>query len=250
MTWWDHKTGSIWSQPWGAAIFGKLRGESQDLIPAEVTNWQSWHEAHPATTVVVEERDIDINLGKPTPQDNFVIGISLGEDAVGDESHFDRVARAPQGRVAVRFDVNRRRCLPDVHRERDLGGRAAVVGVAVLVGFVSILVAAPLAFSGDVQVAGIVMYMLSTMLLAVVFVSIAVSVSAFAESTFGAAVGTGSFFVLFQFAWRGVVELLRWVVNGFEHPGFMTELPDWAEVVIVLNPMTAYQRQRRGCSTA
>lgn len=124
-------------------------------------------------------------------------------------------------------------------------GRAAVVGTAVLAGFISILVAAPIAFGGDFQVDVIVMFMLSTLLLAIVFVSIAVGISALSDSTFAAAVGAAGVFVLFQFAWRGVIELLRWAVNGFEHPGFGQPLPDWAEVVQVSNPMTAYQQATR-----
>ena len=34
MTWWDHKTESIWSQPWGMAIDGPLEGTRLKLIPA------------------------------------------------------------------------------------------------------------------------------------------------------------------------------------------------------------------------
>ena len=33
MTWWDHATGSIWSQPLGEAIAGPLRGETVQLVP-------------------------------------------------------------------------------------------------------------------------------------------------------------------------------------------------------------------------
>lgn len=81
MTWWDHKTGSIWSQPWGAAIFGRLRGETLDLIPAEVTTWKAWHKAHPGTTVLVDEEGRD--YGHYGTQDGFVIGIAIEDEAVG-----------------------------------------------------------------------------------------------------------------------------------------------------------------------
>jgi ABC-2 type transport system permease protein len=119
-------------------------------------------------------------------------------------------------------------------------GRTAVVLAAVVVGFVSLLVAAAIAFSGDLDVMGIVGFMLAALLLGIVFVSIAVSLSAFTRSTFGAAVGAGSVFVLFQFAWPGVVFLLRYAVNGFEFPSG-GERPDWAQVLSNVNPMEGWR---------
>ena len=118
-------------------------------------------------------------------------------------------------------------------------GRTAVVFAAVVVGFVSLLVAAAIAFSGDLDVMGIVGFMLAALLLGIVFVSIAVSLSAFTRSTFGAAVGAGSVFVLFQFAWAGLVFLLRYAVNGFDWPS--GERPDWAEVLTSVNPMEGWR---------
>ena len=118
-------------------------------------------------------------------------------------------------------------------------GRTAVVSVAIVLGFLSLLIASALSFSGDLDVLGLVGFMLAALLLAVVFVSIAVSLSAFTDSTFGAAVGAGGLFVLFQFAWRGVVFLLRYVANGFETP--TTETPEWAEVLQSVNPMQGWQ---------
>ena len=49
MTWWDHTTGSIWSQPLGEAIAGPLLGETVELFPSEFTTWGSWREANPDT---------------------------------------------------------------------------------------------------------------------------------------------------------------------------------------------------------
>ncbi len=49
MTWWDHGTGSIWSQPRGEAILGPLRGERLDLVPSSLTTWDAWREAHPGS---------------------------------------------------------------------------------------------------------------------------------------------------------------------------------------------------------
>ncbi len=38
MTWWDHSTGSIWSQPLGEAIAGPLKGETVELLPSQFTS--------------------------------------------------------------------------------------------------------------------------------------------------------------------------------------------------------------------
>jgi hypothetical protein len=49
MTWWDHDTGSVWSQPIGEAILGPRTGQRLELLPSELTRWDSWKEAHPET---------------------------------------------------------------------------------------------------------------------------------------------------------------------------------------------------------
>ena len=49
MTWWDHETGSIWSQPLGEAIIGPLEGATLELLPSTLTTWGAWREAHPET---------------------------------------------------------------------------------------------------------------------------------------------------------------------------------------------------------
>jgi ABC-2 type transport system permease protein len=126
-------------------------------------------------------------------------------------------------------------------------GRSAVVSVAIVVGFISMLIAAAATFEGNIPAESILMFMLAALLLAVVFVSVAVSVSAFADSSFVAAIGAFGFFVLFQFAWGGLVFLLRYVVNGFETPdfGLGTETPDWVEVLFVVNPMNGWRQSTR-----
>ncbi len=121
-------------------------------------------------------------------------------------------------------------------------GRSAVLSVAVVIGFVSMLLATAITFDGDVQAEVILTFMFAVLLLAIVFVSIAVSVSAFARSTFAAAIGGFGLFVVFQFAWGGLIFLLRYVANGFETPAFGSELPAWAEVLYVVNPMTGWQQ--------
>ena len=49
MTWFDHDTGSIWSQPIGEAIVGPLKGTTLDLLPSTLTRWYEWRRLHPET---------------------------------------------------------------------------------------------------------------------------------------------------------------------------------------------------------
>lgn len=52
MTWFDHATGSVWSQPLGLAIAGPRRGQRIDLLPSLLTSWQAWREAYPHTVAL------------------------------------------------------------------------------------------------------------------------------------------------------------------------------------------------------
>lgn len=49
MTWWDHGTGSVWSQPLGEAILGPRKGDKLELFPSSLTEWGAWRGAHPDT---------------------------------------------------------------------------------------------------------------------------------------------------------------------------------------------------------
>ncbi len=80
MTWWDHQTGSVWSQVWGQAIEGKLKGSTLSLMPASIVPWGVWKTDHPDTVAMTTAKvgAFSYNI-KETPQDNWVIGIALGE---------------------------------------------------------------------------------------------------------------------------------------------------------------------------
>jgi len=47
MTWWDHDTGSIWSQPLGEAILGPRKGARLELLSSTLTTWEAWQASHP-----------------------------------------------------------------------------------------------------------------------------------------------------------------------------------------------------------
>lgn len=83
MTWFDHKTESIWSQPWGRAIKGKLKGESLALLPSQIMTYENWLDEHPETLVMVSGME-DLAFSKlDAPSEFYVIGVTLGEVTKG-----------------------------------------------------------------------------------------------------------------------------------------------------------------------
>ncbi len=76
MTWWDHDTGSIWSQPLGEAIAGPRTGARLEQFPVSFTTWGAWAESHPGTLaldvpagsggLVLEELVIVVDFGTET----------------------------------------------------------------------------------------------------------------------------------------------------------------------------------------
>lgn len=77
MTWWDHETGSVWSQVTGQALSGPLRGTALRQIAAPIETWADWQQAHPGTEVM---RIPSGFFGEP-PDPRFVIGVRIGDDA-------------------------------------------------------------------------------------------------------------------------------------------------------------------------
>ncbi len=55
MTWFDHETGSVWSQPLGAAILGPLSGTELELLPSQLTTWGTWRSSHPGTSALAAQ---------------------------------------------------------------------------------------------------------------------------------------------------------------------------------------------------
>jgi hypothetical protein len=55
MTWYDHETNSNWSQPWGRAISGQLKGTVLFLLPSQLTTWGSWKAEHPETLAMIND---------------------------------------------------------------------------------------------------------------------------------------------------------------------------------------------------
>ena len=80
MTWWDHETQSVWSQPWGAALNGPLKGTRLKMIPANIMPWSTWLAEHPDTQVLLVDGGGYFGAGERFSP-NFVIGITLGDHA-------------------------------------------------------------------------------------------------------------------------------------------------------------------------
>lgn len=78
MTWFDHETGSVWSQPIGEAILGPLKGAKVELMSSTLTRWASWRETHPDTLALEAP-------GGPTGFDlvQMYVAVELAGEAVG-----------------------------------------------------------------------------------------------------------------------------------------------------------------------
>ncbi|MDH5616098.1 MAG: DUF3179 domain-containing protein [Acidimicrobiia bacterium] len=73
MTWWDHDTGSVWSQPLGEAILGPRAGARLELLSSTLTTWEAWRTSHPdslaldvhgwATGFNLEQTAVVVDLG-------------------------------------------------------------------------------------------------------------------------------------------------------------------------------------------
>ena len=80
MTWFDHETGSIWSQPLGTALAGPRFGATLNLMPSQLTTWREWVKAHPETSVLTVTHPSPPFQGRRPGQDH-VVGVIIGDDA-------------------------------------------------------------------------------------------------------------------------------------------------------------------------
>lgn len=80
MTWWDHKTASIWSQPIGKALAGPLEGTELELLAAQVTTWANWKDAHPNTLAMTNDVS-RLRFSRQGFDPDFVIGVVIADQA-------------------------------------------------------------------------------------------------------------------------------------------------------------------------
>ncbi len=81
MTWYDHATGSVWSQPTGEAIAGPMAGATLTLLPSQLTTWGEWLSANPASRVLASDIPSTPYSGR-RPGEDHVAGVLVGEQAV------------------------------------------------------------------------------------------------------------------------------------------------------------------------
>jgi hypothetical protein len=83
MTWWDHETDSIWSQPWGRAISGPLKGTELELLPSQLVPWGTWKAEYPDTLALSIEglTVFGSGYGRAQFRPGYVIGVALGDSA-------------------------------------------------------------------------------------------------------------------------------------------------------------------------
>jgi len=80
MTWWDHKTVSIWSQPNGLALAGPLKNTVLTILPSQMTSWNNWKDSHPETLAMINDYSL-LGFRRQTFNTDFVIGLVLADQA-------------------------------------------------------------------------------------------------------------------------------------------------------------------------
>ena len=80
MTWYDHETQSVWSQPVGLAFRGPLKGTELELLPFQLTTWSNWVDSYPGTLVMVNDVNRLGNIRQGF-QPNFVIGLVINDQS-------------------------------------------------------------------------------------------------------------------------------------------------------------------------
>ena len=80
MTWWDHETESIWSQPVGRALAGALKGTELALLPVQVTTWGNWKADHPDSLAMINNLE-RLASGRQGFRPNFVLGLLVSGEA-------------------------------------------------------------------------------------------------------------------------------------------------------------------------
>lgn len=151
-----------------------------------------------------------------------IIGLVVGYQAI--------VSERESG--SIRFLLG----LPNTRRDVVLGkviGRAGVVAVPILIGFLVGAVVIGALYDGFI-VADYLGLLVFSLIMGLVYVSVAVGISASVSSRAKALAGVLGFFVLFDFLWEFVTMAIYWVIEG-SLPGF-DGLPAWYLFILRLSP--------------
>lgn len=118
-------------------------------------------------------------------------------------------------------------------------GRAAAVVVAIAIGF-AVAAVVTLVEYGELEPVSYVLFVLLTMLFALVYVSIGVGFSTLFASASRALAGAIGLFVLLEIVWDFVPLVLYYFVNGLSMEGYFPQPPDWVQFLSVLAPSQGY----------
>ena len=76
----DSETNSLWSHLLGEAKQGELEGQVLESVPSHMTDWKTWREAHPETSVLMLERTYRAYRREFYKHlEQFLVGMSAGE---------------------------------------------------------------------------------------------------------------------------------------------------------------------------
>lgn len=78
MTWFDHETGSVWSQVTGTAILGPLVGTSLPLLASQLSSWADWSAEFPDTVALATE-----TASNTFSVRNLTVVARVGDDIAG-----------------------------------------------------------------------------------------------------------------------------------------------------------------------
>ncbi|MFC6837458.1 ABC transporter permease [Halomarina ordinaria] len=129
--------------------------------------------------------------------------------------------------------------LPHSRGEMVLGklvGRTLSTLIAIVVGFAVALVIVATQY-GEFDPASYAVFVLVTMLFALVYISIGIAFSSLFASTSKALAGAVGLYALFEFLWGTVPLVLYYFVNGSSLQGYPT---DWTRLITNLAPGAAY----------
>ena len=78
----DQETGSLWSHLLGRAMSGPMEGTNLKTLPGLMTDWKTWRQMHPKTTVVMLSRTSgEYHREFYKQPKRFVVGIADGDAA-------------------------------------------------------------------------------------------------------------------------------------------------------------------------
>lgn len=206
----------VWSAPTNAETMGS--GNRKTAIPATVRTPKRTFAASPAA------RSARSPISALVPITAIMVGYKAIVGEI-DSGTMKLLLKQPHSRADILVGK--------------IVGRTGVVTGAIFAGLIAALVLV-VVFSGSFSVGNYLALAVLTVLLALVYVSVTIAISASTQSTNLAAAGAIGVFLVFQLLWQFIPTLLRYVVNGFSLP--TTQPPAWAEFVTSLNPATSYQR--------